>query len=127
MAARIFLGLSALIWLPYALLCFFQPGGLAESAGVSFTSPTGSTELRAMYGGLQAVIGGVALAGALRPAPASFALLLLGLVCLGLASGRTLGVLLDGSVTSYTGFALALEWGTLSIAALLRRRLAPGA
>jgi hypothetical protein len=57
MAARIFLGLSALIWLPYGLLCFFQPAGLAESAGVTFTNATGATELRAMYGGLQAAIG----------------------------------------------------------------------
>jgi hypothetical protein len=76
MAARIFLGLSALIWLPYGLYCLFQPGALAESAGVAFTSATGATELRATHGGLQAAIGAVALAGALRPALSRSALVL---------------------------------------------------
>jgi hypothetical protein len=67
MATRIFLVVSGLIWVPYGLYCFFQPGSLAEAAGVAFMSPTGETELRAMYGGLQAAVGTVAFAGALRP------------------------------------------------------------
>jgi hypothetical protein len=122
MAARIFLGLSALIWLPYGLLCFFQPDGLAESAGVAFTSATGATELRAMYGGLQAAIGAVALAGAVRPALARSALGLLLVVCAGLGGARLLGAGLDGEVSSYTGMALVLELGTLAITSLLLRR-----
>ncbi len=74
MAIRVFLGLVALVWLPYGLLCFFQPGFLAGAAGVTSTSATGSTELRAMYGGLQVAIGVLALAGALRPPAAAPAL-----------------------------------------------------
>jgi hypothetical protein len=122
MAARIFLGLSALIWLPYGLLCFFQPGGLAESAGVVFTSATGATELRAMYGGLQAAIGAVALAGALRPALSRSALGLLLVACAGLGSARLLGAGLDGEVSSYTGMALVLELGTVALTGFLLRR-----
>ena len=41
MAARIFLGLSALIWLPYGIWCLLDPAQLAGSAGVSFVSATG--------------------------------------------------------------------------------------
>ena len=54
LAVRIFLALSALIWLPYGVFCLIQPQFLAGAAGVAFTSPTGSTEIRAMYGGLSA-------------------------------------------------------------------------
>ena len=50
MAARIFLALSALVWLLYGLYCLLVPGSLAEAAGVAATTPTGTTELRAMYG-----------------------------------------------------------------------------
>ena len=123
MAARIFLALQAALWLPYGLLCFFQPAGLAESAGVSFTSATGATELRAMYGGLQAAIGAFALAGALRPALSGSALRLLLVACAGLGGARLLGAGLDAELSSYTGMALALELGTVALTVwLLRRR-----
>ena len=66
MSPRIVLGLSAAIWLPYGLYCFFAPDALAAIAGVASNSTTGSIELRAMYGGLQLSIGALALAGLLR-------------------------------------------------------------
>jgi hypothetical protein len=121
MAVRIFLGLSTLLWLPYGLLCFFQPTGLS-GAGVTFTSPTGATEIRAMYGGLQAAIGVVALVGAIRPLLAERALSLLFVVCAGLGLARLLGAVIDGEVSSYTSMALALELGTVAITAFLLRR-----
>jgi hypothetical protein len=31
--ARVFLAVSALVWLPYGIFCFLQPGYLAEAAG----------------------------------------------------------------------------------------------
>jgi len=122
MAARIFLALSALIWLPYGVLCFLQPAGLAEAAGVAFTSPTGATEIRAMYGGLTVAVGGLALAGALRPALAGLALTLLLVSCAGLGVARLLGAGIDGELSSYTAMALALELGTVAVTAWLLRR-----
>ena len=68
MIARIFLALSGLVWFPYGVYLFFQPGYLADAAGIVSTTATGNIELRAMYGGLQAGIGALAFAGALRPA-----------------------------------------------------------
>ena len=66
MATSIFLGLSTLVWLGYGLYCLLDPGYLAQAAGVAAASATGTTEIRAMYGGLQAGIGVIALGGLLR-------------------------------------------------------------
>ena len=127
MAARVFLILSALIWTGYGLVCFANPGYLAEAAGVAAGTATGRTELRAMYGGLQIAIGTLALAGALRPAAAPVALLVLASVAAGLGTARLAGVALDGGFSSYTAAALAIEFGTLALATWLRHRTLPSA
>jgi hypothetical protein len=127
MGVRIFLAISALLWLPYGVWCFFQPGMLAEAAGVAFQSPTGSTELRAMYGGLQTAVGVLALLGALRPPLQRPALIALGFLTAGLGLARLLGTLLDGAVSSYTAMGLGVEWTTAALAAVfLARAASPG-
>ena len=110
MASRIFLLLSAALWLPYGIYCLWVPHSLAEAAGVAATSATGTTELRAMYGGLQIAVGLLALAGALRASLRRTALVAIGALTLGLGSARLLGVLLDGGFSQYTGLGLAFEW-----------------
>lgn len=122
MAARIFLGLSALIWLPFGLYCLFVPGFLAEAAGVGFTTPTGSTDMRATYGGLTVAIGALVLAGALREGFRRQALVLLGSVCAGLGGARLLGVALDGGMSAWTAQGLAFEFGTVALSVWLLRR-----
>jgi hypothetical protein len=52
MIARLFLGLQAILFIPYGLYCLTQPQMLAEAAGVTATTLTGTIELQAMYGGL---------------------------------------------------------------------------
>lgn len=126
MAARVFLALSALLWLPYGVWCFFDPGTLAASAGVAFQSPTGSTELRAMYGGLQTALGALALAGALRPPLRRPALLTLGCLASGLALARLGGVALDGAPSAYTVAGLGFEITTAGLSAFFLSR-APSA
>jgi hypothetical protein len=122
--ARIFLGLSALLWLPYGLYCLLEPGSLDAAAGVTFRSATGSTELRAMYGGLQAALGVLAALAVVRPALVRPALVAFGFLTGGLATGRLLGVALDGGFSSYTAMALALEIPSALFAWLLLRRAA---
>jgi hypothetical protein len=124
MATRIFLALSALLWLPYGVYCFAQPGSLAEAAGVAFQSPTGSTELRAMYGGLQIAIGALAGLAALRSALARSALLAIAFLTAGLGSARLLGVALDGGLSSYTAMGLGFEFTSAAVALVLLRRAA---
>jgi hypothetical protein len=125
LAVRIFLALCAVLWLPYGLLCLVSPGALADSAGVVATSATGTVELRAMYGGLQAGVGALALFGALRPAFAPHALLALGALAAGLALARTASAAAAGSFEGYTLGALGLEWTMLALAAALWSRSRP--
>jgi hypothetical protein len=121
MIARVFLALSGLIWFPYGVYLFFSPGYLADAAGIVSTTATGQIELRAMYGGLQAGIGALAFAGALRPAwmrPVLFAgCFLFG----GLALSRSLAALAIGEVSPYTAFGLCFEWTSTVLAIWLVR------
>jgi hypothetical protein len=125
LAARIFLALCAVLWLPYGLMCLVNPGSLADGAGIVATSATGTVELRAMYGGLQAAVGALALAGALRPSLAPHALLALGALSAGLGSARLASALLAGSFESYTLGALGFEWTMLIAVLALWRRAQP--
>jgi hypothetical protein len=120
--ALVFLALSALVWLPYGLWCLAQPGYLAEAAGVAFQSVTGSTEMRAMYGGLQAALGVLALGGTLHAGLRRPALLALAFLCAGLALGRITGIALDGAPSSYTLFAVGFEIVSAAAAAWLLGR-----
>ena len=113
---RIFLVLSALVWLPYGLFCLFQPQYLAEAAGVAYRTATGATEIRAMYGGLQTAIGALALAAVFRPGLERVALVTLAFLCAGLGSARLLGVALDGDLSTYTAIGLGFEFGSLALA-----------
>jgi len=109
MATKIYLGFQTLVWLGYGLYMIFQPGYLAEIGGVVATTPTGTTEIRAMYGGLEAGIGLLTLSGILKPDLTRCALLGLLFVVGGLAAGRLFGVLVDGSLSTYTIGALCFE------------------
>jgi Domain of unknown function (DUF4345) len=121
MAMRVFLALEALVWLPYGIFCFFDPGFLAGAAGVAFQTPTGSTELRAMYGGLQVALGGLALSGAARAEMTRPALVTIAWLTAGLGTARLFGAALDGGLSGYTIFALLFELGSASVARWLLR------
>ena len=122
MGTRIFLGLMVLVWLPYGIFCWLDPSFLEGSAGVSSLTPTGSAELRAMYGGLQAAIGALALAGLLRASMARPALVALAFLAGGLFLGRLAGAAADDGWSLYTGMGLGFELVTLVFASLLAGR-----
>jgi len=119
---KIFLGLSALIWLPYGIFCLANPGFLAEAAGVHHSTPTGLTELRAMYGGLQAALGVLAAAALVREDLARTALTTLAFVTAGLGSTRLLGMFIDASMSEYTAGAIVFEFACAITATVLLRR-----
>jgi len=122
MSTRVFLGLMVLLWLPYGVYCFAVPGSLAETAGVASTSATGSTELRAMYGGLEAALGALALCALVRADLVRPALLALAFLCGGLFSARIAGAALDDGWSFYTGMGMGIELTvTVASIALLRR------
>lgn len=123
---RLFLAANALLWLLYGLYCLAQPSFLAEAAGVVATSPTGITELRAMYGGLQAAIGALALVATFRHDLVRTALVALAFLAAGLFGGRLVGAFTDGWLSSYTVAALLLE-STLTVLSIrLLRAHSPG-
>lgn len=111
-------------FLPYGLYCFARPEFLAGAAGVSGTTPTGVTEIRAMYGGLQAAFGLLLLAAARDSRLAPAALAASAFVMPGLATARLLGAAIDGGISEYTVAALVFEIGSsLFAVSLLRRHL----
>jgi hypothetical protein len=122
LATRLFLGFSVLVWLPYGLFCVFQPGYLDEAAGLLARSPTGTTEIRAMYGGLQAAIGAFCLTALLRPTLRPTALLFVCYLTGGLFIARLLGLAMDGGGSGYTYGALGFELLSTLLAGVLSRR-----
>jgi len=124
MAARIFLGLSALVWLPYGLFCLVQPSFLEGAAGVVAISATGTVELRAMYGGLQAGIGALCVAGCAAPAWRGHALVAVLFLTAGLGLARFAGAATGGGFSAYTAAALVLEFASAGLALALYRRVA---
>lgn len=121
MAARIFLAIFGLFSLPYGIYCFLQPAFLADFAGVSALSTTGTIEIQAMYGGLQTGFGALALFGALRPAYAAPILLATVFQFGGLGGARLLGALSAGEFSDYTTQGLAFELISTAIAFALWR------
>lgn len=109
MLQDIFLIATAIIFIPYGVLCFFKPEMLAKSAGVEATSATGQTELRAMYGGLQSAIGVLAVVAFFHPPLTIPFLVALTAVTAGLLFPRIAGLIMDGEYTGYTGMALGFE------------------
>lgn len=108
----VFLGIEAALWVPYGIYCLFVPGVLETGATVGATSPTGVTELRAMYGGLQLAIGIGCAWGAVRTEARYSAVWMLFLLTAGIGMARGIGVALDGGLGAYTALALSFEIAT---------------
>jgi hypothetical protein len=121
-AIQIYLMISVLIWLPYGLYCLFVPEYLDAAAGVIGATPTGTTEIRAMYGGLQASIGVMCAAALARTEMARSAMLAIVFLTSGLFLARVVGFLLDGSASDYTNGVLVFESSYALITIYLLRR-----
>jgi len=102
MANRIFLMFSVVVWIPYGLYCLYDPAFLQEAAGVAATNETGTTELRAMYGGLQIAIGLLAVLALRDAARVRSTLWCLAILIAGIGIARVLGALVAGDASGYT-------------------------
>lgn len=118
---KIFLGVQVLVWLPAAAV-LFAPEALEQIAGLAASSPTGTTEIRAMYGGLEVGVGVMCLIAIFRPDLVRAALFALACLTGGLVVGRALGWAIDGSGTPYTVSVLSFEVFTFVVSALVLSR-----
>lgn len=120
--ARAFLIIAGLMWFAYGLYMYFVPQALAATAGVGALNSTGTIELRAMYGGLEAAVGALALWAAFAPGLRRAGLAALAFTCTGLGATRLLSALLAGEFSTYTkqGLCLEIPLSVLSIWLLAR-------
>ena len=114
---KIWLGLNGIIFFAYGVVCLFSPETPAEYAGIVLPGASAETEIRAMYGGLQAALGAFLILCALNEMRSAEGLRVMVFLLGGLAIGRAFGLLLDGA-TSYNLYALVYE-ATASLIALL--------
>ena len=106
--------------LAFGAVALVAPGRVAGFIGFELLTPEASGELRAVFGGLVLVLGGLMLGG-LRHSEGRAWLRALALVFGGLAFGRMVSLLVDGP-NSYTFVALALEALSAVLLALDPRR-----
>ena len=119
MLGKIVLWATAIIFIGYGLVCFFDPQIPAAYSGLGFTNADSRIETAAMYGGFQAGLGLFCLIAALRPEYSKAGLLLIICAIGGLAITRGISFALTSDpVTSYTYGALGFEALTAILAAI---------
>ena len=118
----IYLALNAIVWFPYGLWCLVRPETLTAFAGVTMLTPTAVAEVRAMYGGLQAAVGAIAVTALVRPDHRRTIVMVLGVLTAGLGAARLIAALSGAGFSAYTGGAVVFELGSAAWAAVLLRR-----
>ena len=109
MFSKVFLGLLAILFIPYGLYCLVSPGMLSGAAGITATSTTGTIELQTMYGGLQTAVGVLCLLGIFRDSLREVAMSAMLFIFAGLATVRVSLGLMHGDFSGYTVFAMVFE------------------
>ncbi|HMQ21113.1 MAG TPA: DUF4345 family protein [Planctomycetota bacterium] len=119
---RIVLSLAALMFATLGVLLVLRPDKLADWADISATSPSGRTELRAWYGGLELALAGLFVAGVFEARVTASAFLVLALASFGPLAGRLLGFVLDRSAngTGLSFAAIEVLFGVLGLVGYLR-------
>jgi len=96
--------ITAISWAGFALWLGLNPGALLPAFGVEASTPQMLTEVRAFYGGVEMAIA-VAMIVLWRRGDLFAALLIGGLPLIGSATGRFIGLLVDGFSMMHAGFA----------------------
>ena len=113
MSARAWIALVGAILTGIGIVGLVDPSFIVWWFGYAIANPTTTAavlgEVRAVYGGLFAVIGVFTMLSAIDPAAHRERLVALGCCWLGLAGGRALGAWLDGSPGVFGWGLLVLE------------------
>ena len=126
MNPRVVAGALGAVTVLMGLYGLASPAGVLDFVGFSPAVPTEPAlaygEARALYGGLFTVLGAFTLWGAIDPPGKRAALLMAGLLWLGLCAGRLLSVSIDGNpgvmgwvaAVWEAAFGMALVWSALA-------------
>ncbi|MBF0289487.1 MAG: DUF4345 family protein [SAR324 cluster bacterium] len=99
---RFFLISTGIVYLGLGLSFIFATSTMVSKLPFMITAPAGTTEIRAVYGGLELALGIVFIyAGALNRS-LDFAVFTMLATFIGLATIRGVGILIDGSQDSFT-------------------------
>ena len=107
--AKALLWFNSIGFVGFGILGLVSPEFVSSLVGYELLREDAVIEIRAQYGGLFLAIGGFGLLAVLRPTLESVGLLFMCFIYAGLAGGRVLGLILDGSAGSYTIGAVAFE------------------
>lgn len=114
--------LTASIFCIYGLIfVFFPVDGLLFVVDGSISTSSGVIDIRATYGGMSVGIGIILYLLATTHGTLRIGLLSVCLLMLGMAAGRIIGMVLDGSPNIYMYIYLALELIASSLAVLCLR------
>ncbi|RLB48019.1 MAG: hypothetical protein DRH23_09520 [Deltaproteobacteria bacterium] len=108
--AKPYLLFTVLVWLPWGLMCVFDITVIADIIGVSGMTPSGNSDLRAMYGGVQTAVGLIAALALYDTRFFPNLLFTLAFVGSCLALRRADGLFGDDRGTAYTWGVLAYEY-----------------
>ena len=119
--SKSYLILTLLVWLPWGLMCIFNTDIILEIIGVRSIHPTGNTDIRVMYGGVQFAVGLMAALALHDRRYFENLLWTLAFLASCMALSRTYGLVVDASGTVYTWGVVAYEAfaGTSAIAWLI--------
>jgi len=114
--------LTAAIFCAYGFIfVLFPVEALLFVVGGSVSTSSGVIDIRATYGGMSVGIGIVLYLLATTYGTLRIGLISVCLLMLGMAAGRIIGMVLDGSPNMYMYIYLALELSVSSLAVLLLR------
>ena len=97
---------NVFVWVPWGLICIFNLAKIQAVIGVTSISPSGSTDIRVMYGGVQLAIGLMAAFAMYDDRHLKGFVHALAFIGCTMAVSRAYGLVVDGSSTFYT-------WGVL--------------
>lgn len=115
---RFFVIATGLIYLGLGLSFLFATHAMVSKLPLMPTSPDGTTELRAVYGGLELALGVIFIyAGGLNRS-LDFAAFLMFVTFAGVAATRFVGIFMDKSYSTFTLGLLAVETAGVLYSAL---------
>ncbi len=124
---RFLLWALAIVFIAFGGIALVDPSAMSGPPGLDSSAPGATTEVRALYGGLQIGLGVLLVWSALDPARWASGLLAYGLLLGAVGDCRFIGLLIEGHWTRFHLFALGFEWITAVLALVLWWRMRQGA